>query len=244
MRFAGKDWLIDLRYAVRSLRRSPGFAVVTVGTLGLAIGANAAMFGVVENVLLKPLPYANVDRLVVISATAPGSGLADRFGVAAEFYVHYKERSKLIESIAISNSFTNTVRYGDRVERLELSWPTSSLFATLGVRPIIGRLPVAADDDRVVVLSHTLWSTWFSRDSSVIGKTIYAGGGARTIVGVMGPAFKFPNAKTSLWVSSDIRPEGMTLGRFGVPVIARMKPGTTPDASRDSRSHTWLLSHI
>ena len=230
MRFAGKDWLTDLRYAVRSLRRSPGFAAVTVGTLGLAIGANAAMFAVVENVLLEPLPYANVDRLVHISATAPGSGLADRFGASAELYLLYKERSKLIESVAIYNGFTNTVRYGDRVERLPLSRPSSSLFATLGARPILGRLPVPADEDRVVVLSHMLWSTWFSRDSAVIGKTIDAGGAPRTIVGVMGPEFKFPDAETTLWISNDVRPEGITPGRFGAPVVARMRPGTTRDA--------------
>ena len=230
MLWTGKEWLADLRLAVRSLRRSPGFAAVTVGTLGLAIGANAAMFGVVENVLLKPLPYGNVDRLVHIGATAPGSGLADEFGVSAEFYVQYKEQSKLLESVSTYNSFTNTLRYGDRVERLRLSWPTSSLFTTLGARPILGRLPVDADEDRVVVLSHTLWSTWFSRDSSVLGKTIYTGGAPRTIVGVMGPDFKFPNAETMLWMSSEIRAEGITPGRFGTSLIARMKPGATPEA--------------
>jgi predicted permease len=230
MRWTGKDWLTDLRYAARSLRRSPGFSAVTVGTLGLAIGANAAMFGVVDAVLLKPLPYGDVDRLVHIAATAPGSGLADEFGVAAEFYVQYKEQSKLLESVATYNSFTNTVRLGDRVERLRMSWPTNSMFTTLGAKPILGRLPVRSDEDDVVVLSHTLWSTWFGRDSSVIGKTIEAGGQTRTIVGVMGPEFKFPNAATMLWISNEVDPTGITPGRFGTTLVARMKPGTTTDA--------------
>jgi putative ABC transport system permease protein len=231
MRWTGNEWLADLRFAVRSLRRSPAFTAVSVGTLGLAIGANAAMFGVVENVLLEPLPYGDVDRLVHIAATAPGSGLADEFGVSAEFYVQYKEQSKLLESVSTYNSFTNTVRYGDRVERLRMSWPTNSLFTTLGAKPILGRLPVDADDERAVVLSHTLWSTWFSRDSAVLGKTIDAGGAPRTIIGVMGPEFKFPNATTMLWVSSQIRAEGITPGRFGMPLVARLKPGVTKEAA-------------
>ena len=242
MRWTGTDWLSDLRVAARTLGRAPGFSAVTIGTLGLAIGANAAMFGVVDAVLLRPLPYANVDRLVHIAATAPGSGLSDEFGVAAEFYVQYKEQSKLIEDVAIYNSFTNTVRLGDRVERLRMSWPTSTLFNTLGAKPILGRLPVADDEDRVIVLSHALWSTWFSRDSAVIGKTIEAGGAVRTIVGVMGPQFKFPNAETMLWISNQVRAEGITPGRFGSTLVARMKPGTTPDAL--SRELTGLSKRL
>ena len=242
MGWTGKDWLTDLRFAARSLRRTPGFSAVTIGTLGLAIGANAAMFGVVDAVLLEPLPYGNVDRLVHIAATAPGSGLADEFGVAAEFYVQYKEQSRLIEDVAVYNSFTNTVRLGDRVERLRLSWPTNSLFRTLGASPILGRLPVADDEDRVVVLSHTMWSTWFGRDSAVIGKTIDAGGAMRTIVGVMGPEFKFPNADVMLWISNEVRAEGITPGRFGATLVARMTPGTTPDAL--SRELTALSKRL
>ena len=110
------EWARDLRHAARSLRRTPGFAVVTIGTLGLAIGVNAGMFSVVDTVLLKPLPFAHVDRLVNISGTAPGSGFPDDFGVAAEFFVQYKEQSKLIEDISTYNSFTSTLRVGDRVE--------------------------------------------------------------------------------------------------------------------------------
>ena len=135
MGWNGKGWLTDMRFAARSLQRTPGFSIVTIGTLGLAIGVNAAMFGVVDAVLLKPLPYANVDRLVHVAATAPGSGLADEFGVSSEFYVHYKERSKLLEDVAIYNSFTNTVRLGDRVERVRISSPTKSASPASRKRP-------------------------------------------------------------------------------------------------------------
>ena len=224
MRWTGKGWLADIRFAVRTLRRSPGFSAVTIGTLGLAIGANAAMFGVVDAVLLKPLPYGNVGQLVHIAATAPGSELPDEFGAAAEFYIQYKEQSKLLEDVAVYNSFTNTVRLGDRVERFRISWPTSSLFKTLGAKPILGRLPVAEDRDGAVVLSHALWGMWFSRDPAVIGKPIEVGGGTKTIIGVMGPEFKFPMATVMLWIANDIEPTGITPGRFGAPLVARMKP--------------------
>lgn len=191
MRWFGEEWLRDLRHGARSLKRSPGFAIVTIGTLGLAIGANAAMFSVVDRVLLNPLPYANVDRLVHIAATAPGSGFPDEFGVGAEFYLQYKEESKLLEDVSTFNSGTSTLRVDDRVERIRMSWPTNSLFSTLGAKPILGRLPVAADEDHVVGISYALWSSWFGRDSSVIGKTYYVSGDMRTVVGVMGPDFKF-----------------------------------------------------
>jgi putative ABC transport system permease protein len=229
MSWTGREWIGDLRYAMRSLRRSPGFTVVTVGTLGLAIGATAAMFDVVDTVLLKPLPYANVDRLVHIAASAPGSGFPDEFGVSSEFYVQYREQSKLLEDVSTYNSFTNTLRVGDRVERIRMSWPTSTLFSTLGAKPILGRLPVAEDEDHVLVISHALWNSWFGADSAVIGRVVSVGSGSRTIVGVMGPEFKFPNDGALLWMSSTIRPEGIEVGRFGNSLVARMKPGVTPD---------------
>ena len=229
MAWTGKDWLTDFRYAVRALGRSRGFAAISIGTLGLAIGATAAMFGVVDTVLINPLPYANVDRLVHIDGTAPGSDLQGEFGATAELFVQYKEQSKLIEDISTYNSFTNTFRAGDRVERIRMSWPTNSLFTTLGATPILGRLPVAEDEDDVIVLSHALWSNWFGSDSTVIGKSYSVGGGMRTVIAVMGPEFKFPNDGTLLWISDEIRPEGITPGRFGTPLVARMKPGVTPD---------------
>ncbi len=229
MRWTGQGWMTDLRHAIRALRRSPGFTIVSVGTLGLAIGATAAMFTVVDRVLLNPLPYANADRLVHIAASAPGSGMPDEFGTSDEMFVQYREQSKLLEDLSTYNSFTNTLRVADRVERVRMSWPTNSLFTTLGVKPILGRLPNAADEERAAVISYTLWKTWFGGDSSVIGKSYDVGGGTRTVIGVMGPGFKFPNDRTLLWVSSEIRPEGITPGRFGPSLVGRMKPGVTPE---------------
>jgi len=221
-------WTRDLRHALRSLRRAPGFTAVTVVTLGLAIGANAGIFSVVDTVLLDPLPFGNADRLVYIGASAPGSDMPDEFGVSVEFVVQYRERSQLLEEVSTYNSFTATLRAGDRVERIRMSMPTTSMFSTLDVTPVLGRLPTAADEDRVAVISHALWVTWFGSDPDVLGRTYEMAGAPRTVIGVMGPEFRFPDDGTLLWIPVVIRPVDIVPGRFGLPVVGRMAPGVTP----------------
>ncbi len=107
---------------------------------------------------------------------------------------------------------------------------TPSLFSTLQVSPILGRLPVPEDESQVVVISHTLWTTWFDADSSVIGRSYYIAGTSRTVIGVMGPDFWFPNNRVLLWIPQNVRAEGIVPGRFGQPLVARMRPGATTDA--------------
>lgn len=224
-----ESWARELRQGARSLRRSPGFTFVTVLTLGLAIGANAGMFSVVNRVLVNPLPYANIDRIVHIGSTAPGSDFPAEFGVSAEFYLQYKELSRLLEDVSTYNSFTSTFRTNDRVERIRMSQPTNSMYSVLGAKPLLGRLPVATDEQRAVVLSYAMWQSWFGKDPSVIGRTFEVSGARRTIVGIMPPEFRFPEDGTQLWMSSEIRAEGITPGRFGARLMGRMKPGTTSE---------------
>src|SRR5262245_33701239 len=121
---------LDLRYAVRSLMRSPGFVVLAVATLGLAIGAVAGMWTVVDTVLLDPLPFPHPERLVDIRGTAPGSDLPEEFPLAPEFYLQAVEQADLLEGISVYNSFTSTLRTEDRVERIRMSMPTVTLFDT------------------------------------------------------------------------------------------------------------------
>jgi putative ABC transport system permease protein len=221
----------DLRHALRTLRGSPGFTLTAVLMMGLAIGALAGLSGVVRQVLLTPLPFAQPERLVSILGTAPGSALPDEFGLSAEFVLHYGERSQLIEQIGSYNNFTNTLRVGDRVERVWMSSPPASLFATLGVAPALGRLPGPGDDTSVVVLSDRLWQDWFARDPKVVGSSVDLFGAPRTVVGVMPPSFHFPTDSVLLWISrqttaADIR----NVGDFGMGVVARLKPGVEPAA--------------
>ena len=234
-------WIKDFRHAVRALKRSPSFAALTIGTLGLAIGANAAIFSVLDTVLLDPLPFPDSDRLVYIGGTAPGSDMPAEFDLAAEFYVQYREQSKFLTDVSTYAEFTNTLRVDDRTERVWMSAPTISLFNTLGGTPILGRVPVDADEERcandqtmclldIAVISHALWTTWFGADSSVIGRSYYMAGGTRTVIGVMPPAFRFPSDQVLLWIPTVIRGQGLMPGRFGAPLVARMAPGVTQDA--------------
>ena len=185
------------------------------------------MFSVVYAVLFRPLPFPDPDRLVVIEGTAPGSDLPERFGVGNEFYLHYKENSTLISSLFVYAGGTSTLRTSDRVERVPMGFPTNDFYTTLGVKPILGRLPVPEDEDRVVVISHRLWLGWFGGDSAIIGKSYYVSGEMRQIVGIMPADFQFLNENTLLWVSGEIRADNLQVGNLGALVVARMKPGVT-----------------
>jgi predicted permease len=221
------QWSTDLRHAWRGLLRTPGFLVTSVGTLALAIGAVAAMFSVVNTVLLRPLPYPNPDRLVALSGTAPGSDLPERFGLGFDFYFHYKENSRLIDGLFVFGAGTSTLRTETRVERISMAFPTNDMYATLGVRPMIGRLPTPADADRVALISDRLWEGWFGRDSAVIGRSYFISGEMRQVIGVMPPDFRFPSDETLLWVAGEARLDQVQPGNLGMPVVARMKEGVT-----------------
>ena len=221
------QWTSDFRHAWRALLHTPAFLVTSVVTLALAIGAVVGMFNVVNTVLLRPLPFPDSERLVVLSGTAPGSDLPDRFGLGPEFYLHYKERSQLLDGIFLFGGGTSTLRTNDRVERIPMAFPTNDVYATLGARPQAGRLPVPEDADRVVVISDRLWSSWFGRDPAVIGKKYFVAGQMREVIGIMPPEFRFPTDETLLWVPTEIRPAEVRPGQLGAPIIARMKPGVT-----------------
>jgi putative ABC transport system permease protein len=168
------QWTSDFRHAWRALISTPAFLVTSVVTLALAIGAVVGMFNVVNTVLLRPLPFPDSDRLVVVRGTAPGSDLPDRFGLGPEFYLHYRERSQLLDGVFMFGAGTSTLRTDDRVERIPMAFPTNDMYATLGVRPQVGRLPKPEDEDRVVLISDQLWNAWFGRDPGVIGKRYFA----------------------------------------------------------------------
>jgi putative ABC transport system permease protein len=228
MKATFEEWGRDLRVAVRSLRRSPGFAAVAIGTLGLAIGANAGIFSVVNAVVLNPLPYANADRLMFVSSIAPGSQMQGEFGVADEFYLMYKD-SKLVEDLATFGGGTSTFRVNDRVERVPMGFSTVSLFTTLGGKPILGRLPTVADEGNAVVISYLAWDTWFGKDPNVLGQTHEVSGARRQIVGVMGPDFRYPMDGVIVWVNGEVRLQGLVPGRFNSAMVARLKPGVTEE---------------
>ena len=221
-----ETWIRDFKHAARSLSRAPGFTLIVVATLALAIGANAAIFSVVSAVLLRPLPFPNADRLVHIAGTAPGTDQPEEFGVADELYFEYRESAPGIEDIGLYGTGSSTTRAEGHVDQLFLTQATPSFFTTLGVQPLHGRLPTDQDSPQVVVLSHWLWQTWFGSKPDVIGKSYSFAGQNREVIGIMKPEFRFPDERTAFWVPLQIRAAQVTPGGFGPRAVARMKPGT------------------
>ena len=221
-----EKWMKDFRHAARSLGRAPGFTLIVVATLALAIGANAAIFSVVNAVLLKPLPFPNADRLVHVAGTAPGTDQPEELGVPDELYFEYRESVPGLEDIGIYGTGSSTTRAEGHVDQLFVTQATPSVFATLGAQPLHGRLPNDTDDARVVVISHWLWQSWFGSDQAVIGKSYTFAGQTRSVIGIMKPEFRFPDERTAFWVPLAIRAAQVTPGGFGPRAVARMKPGT------------------
>jgi putative ABC transport system permease protein len=153
--------------------------------------------------------------------------LPETFSPTNEYYLHYKENSKLIDGVFTFGWGTSTLRTDDRVERIPMAWPTNDMYTTLGVRPQLGRLPVPEDNDDVVLISDRLWNTWFGRDPSVIGKSYFVSDSIKQIIGVMPENFRFPEDETMLWVAGEIRLQQVRPGQGGGQMVARMKEGVT-----------------
>ncbi len=222
----------DLRIAARSLKKTPVFATAAILTLALAIGANTAIFSVIHAVLIDPLAFPEPDRLVSIQGSAPGSDVSGTFGLGHEFYVEYQENAKTLEDVALYDEMQSTMRADDHVERLFMSYATPSLFSTLGVEPVIGRLPTEKDEhESVVVISHRLWMTWFGGDPSVLGRKFDISGPQKTVVGVMGPEFRFPQEETAVWIHDRVTPP-KEVGNFDHNVVGRLSPGTDYESLR------------
>jgi putative ABC transport system permease protein len=222
-------WGDDLRHAGRTLRRTPGFTATVVGTLGLAIGVLVAIYTVLDKVLLDPLPYAQSQRLVSILSTAPGSDLPPEFDPPTEAYIHYKDHARQIESVAAYDTFTATLRVGDRVERVRMGVVSNSLYGTLGAQPALGRLP-GPNEESVVVIGDALWRSWFGADPSVVGKAYEIAGEQRTVIGVMKPGFVFPSSLTLLWISDFVKFDEIKPGTEGPNLVARLAPGATTES--------------
>ena len=190
----------DLRYGVRALWKSPGFALVSVLVLALGIGANTAIFSVVNAVVLRPLPYADPDRLVAVWETMPGN---DARAVAPGNFVDWKAQNQSFAQLAAySNAYLNLTDEGEP-ERLSVAAVTTDFFSTLGVAPAAGRTFSPEDEAReeaVVVLSHGLWQRRFGADARIVGRKLVLDGKPYAIAGVMPRGFAFPE-RAELWVT-------------------------------------------
>jgi len=234
---------LELRMAVRRLRRNPGFATAAVLTLALGIGATAAVLTGIYDILLKPLPYPDAGRLVVIQHELPGfempGGRTATIGALYAQLAHYRERSRSFEEIGGFASFDAVIGAEGDPQYLRMAAATAGFFRALGLGPRLGRL--LEDDDpapdqgaiSASVLADGFWAQRFGRDPGVLGRVLNAQGFANEIVGVLPPSLEFPPDPVSVWTSIPPsrlhdKPEWtLTL------LLGRLAPGVTPQQARD-----------
>ena len=224
------EWLesvwFDFRYAIRTLRRMPAFTLVATLTLALGIGATTAMFTLVDEILLRPLPYPNADRIVRLIQSYPEIGL-DTWGVSQENIAMYRDRATDFESFAGYRSAGMTLTDHGRADRLDAALVTADFFHVLGVDPARGRPFTRAEDTKgnnnVAILGDAFWRSRFAGRADAIGSTIDLDGRPVRVIGVMPPGFGFPHPETQVWLPMGLDPSR----RFGWinSGIARLKPG-------------------
>jgi len=232
-----------LRYALRQLLKSPGFTVVAILGLGLGIGANVALFSVVNSIFLRPLPYRAPDRLVRLSSTAPASNLT-RVGFSYSRYREVEQRQQVFSDLALSagNAFTWTGR-GDPEQLIGLH-ASARLLPTLGLEPLIGR-NFSSDEDRpggehVALISRSMWQQRFNADPSILGQTLTLDGAPYTIIGVLPDAASaFPLNQLQIWVPRPAEvpflvPSQLNGGGYFFQVIARLRPGVSLEQAREA----------
>jgi predicted permease len=221
----------DIRYALRMLTKNPAFAGVVVLTLALGIGANAAIFSLLDQVLLQSLPVANPDQLVVLSAYDPKAGPDGDSSFSYPMYQDLRDRNSVFSGVIARGGTQMNVSYGDQTERVRGELVSGNFYEVLGVRPWIGRL-FTQDDDRtprahpVAVLSYTFWESRFNKDPNLIGKTILINEQPVTVLGVTPPGFY----GVDLSNNPDVR----------VPLMMTPVFNPLPPTRLQSRRHQWL----
>ena len=228
----------DLRYGLRSLLKTPGFTLVAVLTLALGVGANAAIFSVLEAVVLRDLPYQDPDRLAVLWTRNIQQNLPD--GSSFLNFRDWKAQSREFENMAayVRPEFTRGTLGGSEPERIYLALVGDGFFQILGTSPLVGRSFEAADfveQPRVVVISHGLWQRRYAADPAVLGRTILLNDQAVDVVGVMPPGFQLPNPEIELWQplffgKSEL--DERSRDSDGLVVIGRMRPSATLRSAR------------
>ena len=234
---------LELRYAVRQLLKAPGFALVAIVGLGLGIGANVALFSVINSVFLRPLPYREPGRLVRLSSTDEAQNFT-RVGFSYPRYLEVQQRQQVFSDLAFmaGNGFTLTGR-GDPEQLIGIH-ATASLLPALGLEPLLGRNFSAGEDrpggEPVVLVSQRIWQEKFNRDPSVLGQVLTLNGAPYTIIGVLPEAASsFPLNQFQIWVPRPAEvpflvPAQLDNGGFFFQVVARLRPGVSLEQAREA----------
>ena len=232
-------FLQDLRFGARALRRQPTFALIATLTLALGIGANAAIFSVVNAVLLRPLPWSDPDRAVMIWSRWTAF---DKTWVAEGEVLDYRRRSQTLAEVAAWGDGQVNLTGDGEPERVSAANVTANLFSTLGVTPIIGRTFTAQEDlpngPDLVVLGHALWTRRYAGDAGIVGRSIQTNGRSFHVIGVMPRGFLLPTdfenpQPTQLWMPLQIDPASTDHGSHGLYAAARLRPGATVRQAAD-----------
>jgi putative ABC transport system permease protein len=235
----------DIRYGWRMLARNPAFTAIAVLTLAIGIGASTAIFSLVDTVLLRPLPYREPEKLVLVSETLPGMS-TDEIGVSAGEYQDYRDRSRSFSQVAAYESAGFNLTGAGQPLRVNAAALSASAFALLGVSPELGR-GFTVEEDRygsgsVVVLSHALWERQYGRDPTILGHTVKLDEKPFTVIGVMPASFRFPfdgaplSEMADLWVPIAFEPDLLSpenrTREFGIGLIGRLKPGISKEQAQ------------
>ena len=225
------DLAQDLTYGLRALRRSPGFSVVAILTIALGIGATTAIFSVINGVVLRPLPYAEPDRIVMVWMDNTRQGIEKDIHSYPNFE-DYRTQNTVLSDMAGFGNASLTLTGGDEPQRIRGAAAEADLFRVLRVTPAIGRVFTTEEEesgnDGVVVLSHGFWVRAFGGDRGVVGTTVQLNGRPRTVIGVMPPDFTFPAKDTEAWVPLVVGQQTReSRNSFWLSAVGRLRPGVT-----------------
>jgi len=228
-------WMKEVLHAMRGLLRRPGFTVVAVLTLGLGIGANTAIFSVVNGVVLEPLRYPDSERLVMLTSAFPGLGF-DEFWISPPEYMEISEQVRAFETVGAYNTYQASIGADEQPERVDAAAVSWQLLDVLRVPPLLGRAFGPEEDQPgappVMLLSHELWERAFGADREILGRSIDVNGTATTVIGVMPEGFDVNESGSELWVPLGL--DWGNRGNFGshyLYLVARLAPGITVEAA-------------
>ena len=219
-----------LKHVIRRLMHSPMFTVVTLVTLGIGVGANTAIFSVINGVLLKPLPYPDPERLVGVWQSAPGIGIKDLNASPSDYFT-FREENRSFQNIGLWNGGSRTVTGLEAPEQVQDLTVTDGTLNALGVQPLLGRWFTAKDDSpgtpETTILTYGYWQRHFGGNASAIGRQIRVDGDLAEIIGVMPKNFRFLDYKADLIFPFQFDRAKTNLGNFSYQALARLKPGVT-----------------
>jgi putative ABC transport system permease protein len=223
----------DLRFGLRMLRTSPGFTAIAVITLALGIGGNAAIFSFVDGILLKPLPYAEPDRIVRVLEKPPGGG---RNGISTLNFLDWQKQNRVFEYMAAQTGGSVTLSGGAEPVQLRGARVSAHFFDIFGIKPVLGRT-FAPDEDQagkgeVAVLSHALWESQFGSDPGILNRKILLDGRPTTVIGVLPAGGAFDRAYNQIWRPLVFEPENMTRNFHWMGSFALLKRGVALEQAR------------